>query len=169
MLLPIRILLQDGQLRQTIRQSIRCPAWAKIKSNLSKQKELPGFFFFLEIWNCKFWQGRKKRSSPLSSPSWWLPSLSWLAGSDDRGSCFVFYTWAMTATRVIWTKVQCSNMTGREMIICHCLVKKTFIKLTNQGCWSLNYKVDLLDYFPSVRWEERGEEPLVLLCMLLML
>lgn len=135
----------------------------------NKKNYQDSFFFFLEIWNCKFWQGRKKRSSPLSSPSWRLPSLSWLAGSDDQGSCFVFYTWAMTATRVIWTKVQCSNMTGREMIICHCLVKKTFIKLTNQGCWSLNYKVDLLDYFPSVRWEERGEEPLVLLCMLLML
>lgn len=47
-MLPIRILLQDGHLCETIRQSIRCPAWAKIKSNLSKQKELPVFFFSLK-------------------------------------------------------------------------------------------------------------------------
>ena len=66
MMLPIRILLQDGQLRETIRQSIRCPAWAKIKSNLSKQKELPGFFFFFSLKYETASSGREgRREAPL--------------------------------------------------------------------------------------------------------
>ena len=116
-MLPIRILLHDGCTRETIRQSIRRLVRAKINLTFQNKKNHRDsfffFFFLLEIWNCVFWQGRKERNSPSSPPSWLLPSLLWLAGSDDQGSCFIFQIWAITATRVIWTKVQCSNMTGR--------------------------------------------------------
>lgn len=90
-MLPIRILLQDGCLHETIRQSIRCLVMAKIKSNLSKQKEPLGFFFssFLpEMRNCLFWQGRKKKNSPHHHHHDYF--LLWLAGSDDQGSCLIF-------------------------------------------------------------------------------
>lgn len=72
-MLPIRILLQDGCIHETIRQSIGRLVRAKINLTFqNKKNHWDSFFFFpplLEIRNCMFWQGRKKRNSPSSSPS----------------------------------------------------------------------------------------------------